>query len=94
MFLVYGYKTADIKKTTIIYFHEDSEFCMARIKQNKPAISVEAKSFRAIRRLSLNRTYMPLKVGAIVGYILLAMLSASTSMFGILVGAMLRMIGL
>jgi hypothetical protein len=37
---------------------------------------------------------MPLKVGAIVGYILLAMLSASTSMFGILVGAMLRMIGL
>ena len=67
---------------------------MARIKQNKPAISAEARSFRAIRRLSLNRTYMPLKVGAIAGYILLGMLSASTSMFGILVGAMLRMIGL
>ena len=67
---------------------------MVRIKQNKPAISSEAKSFRAVRRLSLNRTYMPLKVGAIAGYILLGMLSASTSMFGILIGAMLRMIGL
>jgi hypothetical protein len=67
---------------------------MVRIKQNKPAISAEAKSFRAVRRLSLNRTYMPLKVGAIAGYILLGMLSASTSMFGILIGAMLRMIGL
>ncbi len=67
---------------------------MARIKQNKPAISADARSFRAIRRLNLNRTYMPLKVGAIAGYILLGMLSASTSMFGILVGAMLRMIGL
>jgi hypothetical protein len=67
---------------------------MVRIKQNKPAISGEAKSFRAVRRLNLNRTYMPLKVGAIAGYILLGMLSASTSMFGILIGAMLRMIGL
>lgn len=66
---------------------------MARIKQNKPAISAEAKSFRAVRRLNLNRTDMPLKIGAIAGYILLAMLSASTSMFGILVGAMLRMMG-
>ena len=67
---------------------------MARIKQNKPAISADARSFRAIRRLNINRTYMPLKVGAIAGYILLGMLSASTSMFGILVGAMLRMVGL
>lgn len=67
---------------------------MARIKQNKPANSGAAKSFRAIRRLSLIQTYMPLKVGTIAGYILLGMLSASTSMFGILVGAMLRMIGL
>ena len=67
---------------------------MARIKQNKPVISADARSFRAIRRLNLNRTYMPLKIGAIAGYILLGMISASSSMFGILVGAMLRMIGL
>jgi hypothetical protein len=67
---------------------------MVRIKQNKPAISSSAKSFRAVRRLNINRTYMPLKIGAIAGYILLGMLSASTSMFGILVGAMLRMVGL
>ena len=67
---------------------------MIRIKQNKPAISADAKPFRAVRRLNLNRTYMPLKIGAIAGYILLGMLSASTSMFGILVGAVLRVIGL
>lgn len=66
---------------------------MARIKQNKPAISAEAKSFRAIRRLNLNRTDMPLKLGAIAGYILLGMLSASTSMFGILIGALIRLMG-
>ncbi len=63
---------------------------MFRIKKNKPAISADAKSFRAVRRLNLNRTYMPLKIGAIAGYILLGMLSASTSMFGILVGAVLH----
>lgn len=67
---------------------------MIRIKQNKPVISADAKAFRAVRRLNLNRTYMPLKIGAIAGYILLGMLSASTSMFGILVGAVLRVIGL
>ncbi len=42
----------------------------------------------------LNRTYIPLKVGAIAGYILLGILSATTSIFGILVGAMLCMTGL
>jgi hypothetical protein len=67
---------------------------MFRIKKNKPQISPDARSFRVIRRLNLNRTYMPLKIGAIVGYIILGMLSASTSMFGILVGAMLRIVGL
>lgn len=67
---------------------------MFRIKKNKPLISSETKSFRSIRRLNLNRTYTPLKIGAIVGYIILGMLSASTSMFGILVGAMLRVVGL
>ena len=67
---------------------------MIRIKQNKPQISPETKTFRIIRRLNLNRTYTPLKIGAIVGYIILGMLSASTSMFGILVGAVLRVVGL
>jgi hypothetical protein len=67
---------------------------MFRIRKNKPVVSPDAKSFRSIRRLNLNRTYMPLKIGAIVGYIILGMLSASTSMFGILVGAILRLVGL
>jgi hypothetical protein len=67
---------------------------MIRIRKNKPQISPETKSFRIIRRLNLNQTYTPLKIGAIAGYILLGMLSASTSMFGILVGAVLRVVGL
>jgi hypothetical protein len=36
---------------------------------------------------------MPIKIGAIVGYIILGMLSASTSMFGILIGAFFRVAG-
>lgn len=67
---------------------------MLRIKKNKPAVSSDVRSFRAVRRLNLNRTYIPIKIGIVVGYILLAMLSASTSMFGILVGALLRLAGL
>lgn len=67
---------------------------MLRIKKNKPAVSGEVRLFRAVRRLNLNRTYVPIKIGVIAGYILLAMLSASTSMFGILVGTMLRIAGL
>jgi len=67
---------------------------MLRIKKNKPAVSGEARPFRAVRRSNLNRTYIPIKIGVIAGYILLAMLSASTSMFGILVGALLRLVGL
>jgi hypothetical protein len=66
---------------------------MLRIKKNKPPVSAETRSFRAVRRLNLNRTYVPIKIGVVAGYILLAMLSASTSMFGILVGAMLRIAG-
>jgi len=67
---------------------------MIRIKKNKPQISADARSFRVIRRLHMNQTYMPIKIGAVVGYILLGMLSASTSMFGILLGAMFRIAGL
>jgi hypothetical protein len=64
-----------------------------KIKKNKSAVSAETRSFRAVRRLNLNRTYVPIKIGIVAGYILLAMLSASSSMFGILVGAMLRVSG-
>ncbi len=67
---------------------------MMRTRVNKPQISPDTRSFRAVRRLNLNRTYTPLKIGVVAGYILLGMLSASTSMFGILVGAVLRLAGL
>ena len=66
---------------------------MIRIKKNKPVISADTKSFRAVRRFSLNRTYTPIKIGAVTGYIILGMLSASTSMFGILIGTMIRIAG-
>jgi hypothetical protein len=66
---------------------------MFKIKRNKPAISAEAKPFRTVRRLNINRTYTPLKIGIVAGYLLLGMISASSSMFGILVGALLRLAG-
>ena len=63
---------------------------MFRIKKNKPKITADAKSFRVVRRLNINRTYTPLKIGVVAGYVLLGMLSASSSMFGIIVGALLH----
>jgi len=66
---------------------------MLRIKRNRPVVSGDVRSFRAVRRSNLNRTYVPLKVGVFAGYILLGMLSASTSMFGILVGTLFRLVG-
>jgi hypothetical protein len=66
---------------------------MNRIKKNKPQISPYAKSVRVIRRLNLNRTYTPLKIGVIAGYILIGMYAASSSMSGLLIGMMLRIAG-
>ena len=66
---------------------------MIRIKKNKPWISPDTRPFRLVRRLNLNLTYIPLKIGIIVGYIVLWMLSASTFMLGILLGTMLRIVG-
>jgi hypothetical protein len=42
----------------------------------------------------MNRTYTPLKIGVIAGYILIGMYSASSSMSGLLIGMMLRIAGL
>ena len=66
---------------------------MLKIRKNKPAVSATAKPQREVRRLNLNRTYVPLKIGVVVGYILIAMFSASTSMFGMLIGFMIRLAG-
>jgi hypothetical protein len=66
---------------------------MIRIKRNKPLISPDTRSFRLVRRLNLNLAYIPLKIGIFIGYIVLWMLSASTFMLGILLGAMLRIAG-
>jgi hypothetical protein len=66
---------------------------MFRIKKSKPKISAEVKTFRTVRRLNINRTYTSLKIGVAAGYILLGLMSASSSMFGIIVGALLRAAG-
>ena len=66
---------------------------MFRIKKNKPKISTDVRSFRTVRRLNINRTYTSLKIGVVAGYILLGLMSASSSMFGIIVGALLRVAG-
>jgi hypothetical protein len=65
---------------------------MFRIKKNKPKISADAKPFRTVRRLNMNRTYTSLKIGVVAGYILLGLMSASSSMFGIIVGALIHRI--
>ncbi|MFZ1129068.1 hypothetical protein [Methanoregula sp.] len=70
-----------------------TENTMIRIKKNKPKISADVRSFRTVRRLNLNRTYTPLKIGVVAGYILLGLMSASSSMFGLLVGSLLRLAG-
>jgi len=67
---------------------------MIRIKKNKMQILPETLSFRQVQRLNQNPTYLPLKIGMVVGYIILGMLSASTFMFGILLGVMIRSGGL
>jgi hypothetical protein len=67
---------------------------MLRIRRNKPAISATAKTVREVRRISLNRTYVPIKIGVIVRYILIALFSASTSMFGMLIGMLMRLAGM
>lgn len=66
---------------------------MLRIRKNKPAISNDVKPFRTVRRLNINRTYTPLKIGVAAGYIMLGLMSASSSMFGILVGTLVRLAG-
>jgi hypothetical protein len=66
---------------------------MFRIKKSKPKISAEVKPFRTVRRLNINRTYTSLKIGVAAGYILLGLMSASSSMFGIIVGALIRIAG-
>jgi class 3 adenylate cyclase len=67
---------------------------MIRIRKNKALVSPDAKSLRQVRRLNMNQTYLPLEIGIVVGYIVLGMVSASTCMFGILIGTMLRIAGL
>ncbi|MFZ1897689.1 hypothetical protein [Methanoregula sp.] len=66
---------------------------MIRIKKNKPKISADVRSFRTVRRLNINRTYTSLKVGVAAGYVLLGLMVASSSMFGLLVGTMIRLAG-
>ncbi|MDD3135420.1 MAG: hypothetical protein PHF64_02855 [Methanoregula sp.] len=66
---------------------------MIRIKANKPCISPDVKPVRALRRMHL-RPYTSMEIGATAGYILLGMLSAYSSMSGILVGSIIRLLGL
>jgi hypothetical protein len=91
---------ASVKKESIPVYHlrkncrSGRMISMNRIKKNKPQISPYTKSVRVIRRLNLNRTYTPLKIGVIAGYILIGMYAASSSMSGLLIGMMLRIAGL
>ena len=66
---------------------------MIRIKKNRPKISADVRTFRTVRRLNINRTYTSLEIGVAAGYVLLGLMVASSSMFGLLVGTMIRLAG-
>lgn len=65
-----------------------------RIRPYKPPISTTAKPFRVVRRLQRNPTYTPFKIGPVMNAVVLAALSATSSMSGLTLGACMRLMGL
>ncbi|MCC7555165.1 MULTISPECIES: hypothetical protein [Methanoculleus] len=65
-----------------------------RIRRYKPPISTTAKPFRVVRRLQRNPTYTPVRIGPVMNAAVLAVLSATSSMSGLTIGACMRLAGL
>ncbi|MFA7561921.1 MAG: hypothetical protein WCY70_00615 [Methanoculleus sp.] len=65
-----------------------------KIRRYKPPISTTVKPFRMVRRLQCNPTYTPLRVGPVMNAAVLAVLSATSSMSGLTLGACMRLAGL
>jgi len=65
-----------------------------KIRRYRPPVSLEAKPFRAVRRLHRNPTYITLQLGPLLNLFVLAILSVTASMSGICFGMCLRLAGL
>lgn len=65
-----------------------------KIRRYKPPISTTVKPFRIVRRLQCNPTYTPLRVGPAMNAVVLAALSATSSMSGLTLGVCIRLAGL
>jgi len=65
-----------------------------KIRRYKSPISTTAKPFRVVRRLQRNPTYTPLRTGSVVNAAVLAALSATSAMSGLILGFCLRLVGL
>ncbi|MDD2473795.1 MULTISPECIES: hypothetical protein [unclassified Methanoculleus] len=65
-----------------------------RIRRYKPPISTTVKPFRIVRRLQRNPTYIPLRIGPAVNAAVLAALSATSAMSGMILGFCMRLAGL
>lgn len=65
-----------------------------KIRRYKSPISTTAKPFRVVRRLQRNPTYTPLRTGPVVNAAVLAALSATSAMSGLILGFCLRLVGL
>ena len=65
-----------------------------KIKRYKPPISTTARPFRAVRRLHRNPTYTPLRLGPVTNAAVLAVLSATSAMSGLIFGFCMRLAGL
>ncbi|HOI13077.1 MAG TPA: hypothetical protein PLG75_04430 [Methanoculleus sp.] len=65
-----------------------------RIRRYRSPISTTAKPFRIVRRLQRNPTYTPLRTGPLMNAVVLAALSATSSMSGLTLGVCIRLVGL
>jgi hypothetical protein len=70
------------------------EVFIVKIKRYKPPISLTAKPFRAVRRLHRNPTYIPIRIGPVMNGAVLAALSATAAMSGLILGFCMRIAGL
>lgn len=64
-----------------------------RIKKNRPIISSDAPQFRKDRRRYLDRPYVELDIGPMLGNLCVGLFAAAMTMAGLTLGTFLRLVG-
>jgi hypothetical protein len=64
-----------------------------KIKKNRPIVSSDAPLFRKDRRRYLDRPYVEVKIGPMLGNLCIGLFAASMTMAGLTLGAFLRLAG-